>query len=261
MYMRHVLCAAFPLVVLLAVAGASRGAAHAEGASPVTASGADRGVRVAFQAPPGPYFLGELLPITATITNRSGAAVTVAGPPTTSGCAGTWVVASGGSPPSYVLPLLPISCPGSGGESLAQGQSLVGRFVVPLTMSGGVTLALRDTLARDGRGRPFFAGRTPRVPIRVLPVVPSDRVLRLIPAGRALAVTVAGGPVPPLLVIHQVVWANHAGFSSSVTWRAIAGTRIGAPPSLIAGKHETWTVLVGAAGYRIAIGTYSRVPL
>jgi len=260
--MRYILYAALPLAApLLAVAGLPHDAAHTEGVIPVVASGADRGVEVAFQAPPSPYFLGELLPITATITNQSGAAITVTGPPTNSGCAGTWVVASGGSPPSYALPLLPISCPGSGGESLARGTSLVGRFVVPLTMSGAVTLTLQEHVARDGRGRPFFVGRAPRVPIRVLSVAPSDRVLHLIPAGHALAVTVVGGPVPPLLVIHQVVWGNHAGFSSSVTWRAVAGTRIGAPSSLIAGKHETWRVLAGAAGYRIAIGTYDHVPL
>jgi hypothetical protein len=37
--------------------------------------------------------------------------------------------------------------------------------------------------------------------------------------------------------------------------------RIDAPPGLIAGKHETWIVLVGAAGYRIAIGNDRHVPL
>jgi len=41
----------------------------------------------------------------------------------------------------------------------------------------------------------------------------------------------------------------------------VRGTHINAPPSLVAGKHETWIVLVGAAGYRIAIGRYRHVPL
>ncbi len=259
----HRLWVALVLVATLALTG-SRHDGHAvtraQSGTPVTATGTDRGVQASFQTLPGPYFLGELLPITATIANHSGASITVLGPPA-SAWTGTWVVASGGSAPSYLLPYLLMRCPPPHGKQLAPGTSLSGSFVVPLTMSGDVALTLENGLLHDGSGQPFFAGGAPSMPLRVRPVAPLNRVLRLVPAGTALSVRVAGGPAPPLLVIHQVVWANHAGFSSTVTWSAIRGTRITAPPSLIAGKHEMWTVLVGAAGYRIAIGSYSHVPL
>ncbi len=147
------------------------------------------------------------------------------------------------------------------GEPLAPGASLTAHFVAPLTMSGNVALTLNRHLLYDGRRRQLFAGDAPSVPLRVLPVAPPQRVLRLIPAGAALSVRVADGPVPPLLVTQQIVQARHAGFWLSPPWRASKGVTIGAPPSLIAGRPETWTVLVGAAGYRIVIGNYSHVPL
>jgi len=256
----HRLWVTLSLVATLAVAGAPHDVTRVQSGAPVTAQGTDHGVQVIFQAPPGPYFLGELLPITATIANHAGASVTVLGPPA-SAWTGTWVVASGGSAPSYPLPYLLIRCPPPHGKQFAPGTSMSGSFVVPLTMSGDVALTLENGLLHDGSGQPFFASGAPSVPLRVRPVAPPHRVLRLVPDGTSLSVRVADGPVPPLLVTQQIVQANHARFSLGPSWRAIKGTTIGAPPSLIAGKHETWTVLVGAAGYRITIGSYSHVPL
>jgi len=255
----HRLWGALALVATLAVASAPHALPRAQSGVPLTTQGTDHDVQVTFQAPPGPYFLGELLPITATIANHAGAPVTVDGPPEGTICTDTWVVASGGSPPSFPLPLLPMRRPPPPvfGEPLAPGASLIAHFVAP----GNVALTLARHLLYDGRRRQLFVGAAPSVPLRVRPVAPPNRVLRLVPDGAALSVRVANGPVPPLLVTQQIVPARHAGFWLSPPWRAIKRSTIGAPPSLIAGQAETWTVLVGAAGYRIVIGSYSHVPL
>jgi len=257
----HRLWGTLSLVATLAVAGAPHAVTRVQSGAPLTAQGTDHGVQVTFQAPPGPYFLGELLPITATIANHAGAPVTVDGLPEGTICTGSWPAAA--PPPSFPLPYLLMRCPPPPvfGKPLAPGASLTAHFVAPLTMSGNVALTLDRHLLYDGRGRQLFAGAAPSVPLRVRPVAPPHRVLRLVPDGAALSVRVANGPVPPLLATQQIVQVHHAGFWLSPFWRAIKGTTIGAPPSLIAGRPETWTVLVGAAGYRIVIGSYSHVPL
>ncbi len=253
--------AAGVLVALGATAIATYPAGAAPRAAPITPGtrggtvtrmARDSGVTFAFSTQAGPYFLGEMLAVTATIINRSHAAIAYAGVPRNALCLSTMIAARGGAAPFFPDPTRDGSCPYTGGgtTALAPGARLTSTFAVPLIASGGVT---------GGRGqRPLFAAGLPALSIHVQAQVPARRSLRLIPAGCVLIVRGDAATMPPLFVAHVVAYVNAGSLSP---WLSLQGDRIRAPQSMIDGGHELWTVFVGAGGYRIAIGRYHSIPL
>src|SRR5579872_7110643 len=105
--LRRLSPARFLTVISVLLAGsplmAGAGPAAAAG-GPLRATASGSGVRVTLAVSPGPYFLGELLPITVTLTNGSSGPVYFAGSPEVSTCSGGWIVLSGGTAPRYTVP-------------------------------------------------------------------------------------------------------------------------------------------------------------
>jgi len=261
--------AAGVLVALGAAAMATYPAGAARGAAPITPGtwggtvtrmARDSGVTFAFSTQAGPYFLDEMLAVTATIINRSHAAITYAGVPRNALCLSTMIAARGGAAPFFPDPTRGGSCPytGGGATALAPGARITSTFAVPLMASGGVTLAPPGGVTADPGRHPLFTAGLPALSIHVQGQAPARRSLRLIPAGRALIVRSDAATMPPLFVVHVVDYVNAGSLSP---WLPLQGNRIRAPQSMIDGGHDLWTVYVGAGGYRIAIGRYHSIPL
>jgi hypothetical protein len=231
------------------------------------------GLQVSLYLPRGPFFLGELLPVTVSLSNHSAKAIGYLGAPTAIACIPALRAdLTGGSPPLYTLPamLLP-HCPAPLLRRLGAGQTLIMHLLVPLTASGRVTLAAHAMFAsvtRGGSGTltissgpgPFMA-RWPSMTITVAPQAPPDRAIHLFHVG----------PLDlPFPHVHSQVFvaaprdaASHVLYQSSATctgmgegtlyWQPLRSTVIHEPGC---GSDETWTIMVSAPGYAIAGGTY-----
>ena len=231
------------------------------------------GLQMSLHLPRGPFFLGELLPVTVSLSNHSAKAVGYLGAPTGDACVPAFQVdLTGGSPPLYTLPaMLHPQCPAPMPRQLGAGQTLTVPLLVPLTASGRVTLTARATFVSVTRGRgtliissgpgPFITGGWPSTTITVAPHAPADRAIHLLHVGPL--------DLPFLHVDSQVFVdaprdaASHLLYQSSATctgigegtlyWQPLASTVIREPGC---GSDEKWTMMVSAPGCAIAAGTY-----
>jgi hypothetical protein len=231
------------------------------------------GLQMALYLPRGPFFLGELLPVTVSLSNHSAKAIGYLGAPTANACVPAFQVdLTGGSPPLYTLPAMLIPhCPAPMPRQLGAGRALAIPLLAPLTASGRVTLtahAMFASVTRAGSGTltissgpgPFMAG-WPAMTITVAPHVPANRAIHLLHVGPL--------DLPFLHVDSQVLVdaprdaASHLLYQWSATctgmgegilpWQPLRSTVIHEP---VCGSDEKWTIMVSAPGYAVAGGTY-----
>lgn len=244
---------------------------HATAASPAPSTGASvraDDLRLSIQLPPGPYFLGQTVPITTTLSNGSNATIAVENDDR----AGLGVTVSGGSQPYYhvpnvfaasqppptgnVVPLFP-------GQSLAQTNQTVLTATGHLALTAAVSLpsiSALDTGIFTGTATPgLFAGRLPTLSILVAPATPSNRVLHLKFAGHALQVGATG--FAPRRVLYQYgLFCNNGRTNQNSAagwpvWRWMS-TPIPEPTCPLGTYPQMWLVLVTMPGYAATMATY-----
>lgn len=234
------------------------------GQSPIIAQAQAGGLRLRMSIPAGAYFLGELLPITITLTNRSGQAIGYAGAPVPSVCGSALTVSlAGGSAPFYRVPMLDaVPCPSPVmGGNLGAGRSLTILQLTPLTVSGRVSLAALATLATtvaqpDGTTKttigpaPFIAG-SPQLTIDVAPTPPIERRITIRHVAGAVLVAAPAG-ASHLLYEDRCEPAGN----SHLLWAPLRGPTVREPSECSGVKDSYWTVLVAAQGYMVAYGIY-----
>lgn len=233
------------------------------GQSPILAQAQAGGLRLRMSIPAGAYFLGELLPITITLTNGSGQAIGYAGVPAPSVCGSALTVSLAGSAPFYRVPWLDaVPCPGSDTlGSLGTGRSLTILQLTPLGVSGRVSIAALATLATtvaqpDGTTKttigpaPFIAG-SPHLTINVAPTAPIERRITIRHIAGAVLVAAPAG-ASHLLYEDRCEPAGN----SHLLWPPLQGLTVREPPECSGVKDSYWTVLVAAQGYMVAYGIY-----
>jgi len=234
----------------------------------VGAARADSGVSFLVQIPRATPFLGELLPVTTTLTNEGRTTIYDAEPGTGTSCGGGWAATRGGTRPFYPLPRLTSPhCPLPRVRPLAPGQRVTALIELPLTASGAVTVTGQAYVYRAARrvgssyipiGRPLFARGLPALILRVTARAPAGRLLSIRRVGGRVLIGVDRGRAPSSLFVEQEVAAGDTRWTLGL-WRPVAGRAFGAISdggSGGLGRHTTWTVLVGAPGYRIASAVY-----
>lgn len=174
----------------LAIAGrtlAPRPAAATAASPPPPVVAHDAGLALSLALPAGPYFVGELLPVTLALANGSDQPVALFGGPTPDACgAALDLVAAGGGPPTFtLLPAVSHTCPGGQITTVLSGQTLTVRQLLPLAASGAVPLTaqaqfVQTTHAPSGVtaltvDKTRFRRRWPSVRIAVAPTAPAGR--------------------------------------------------------------------------------------
>lgn len=227
-------------------------------------------IQLALTAPQGPYFLGELLLVTITLSNLSPGTVFLTGPPTPGPCSSAaGVEMSGGRAPFVRIPTFSISCPPgmSPGPALSSGHHVLIPVLIPLTASGAVTMTAAAALVTSTVGQNGqrvitgqwdpFGGRYPAIALSVSPAVPRQRRLGLIHLGPVVLVR-APLAARPHLVSTFVVSCHDptgpGGTGTGMDWRPLPGG-VAYDPGC-PGVREQWTIAVGAPGYAVAVGTY-----
>lgn len=274
---RRVVGIAAALACLLALGAAGVGVAWAAAPAPTTSPGpfaqVERGgVRLTVRIAPGPYFLSELLPVSVSLTNLSGAVVKVPGSVTGNmgidrGCGSLLgVILSGGHAPTYQVPSTGgMSCPGPLPSDLAPGRTVSASDVIPLTASGHITLAAdartitEKTVGSQGQtytefvGEDPFDGHWPTLQLTVSSHVPLDRIIVLTRFGTRVYIG-----APPAAWGH-LVYLYSRGANGCVTgnyaWAPIKTPWVDYLPTC--GQYGMWTYAVGAPGYAIAQGSIS----
>jgi hypothetical protein len=237
------------------------------------------GVTVALEVAPGPYFLGETIPVTVSVINGSNEAIALEN----DNNQGLNVTMSGGSAPYARVPFIsmedfgvyaPAAVPLEAGQSLSQSNDVVldrsGR--VRLTAAVGLpdasVLLKQPSMGSAGSGKPYgagnFAGHLPGLTIAVAPATPCRRMLKLSVTGQALHVSSVAGDV------RQVFYAYSIACSSRRTGQLLStaystslgrlGLHISAPiaePRCFPDTYLTlWQVVVTAPGYGVSSATY-----
>jgi hypothetical protein len=279
---RRVLAVAILLAVVV-VPGAGFGLAWATAPAPNLSNGPvaeveRNGLVLTVRAGPGPYFLSELLPVTVSLSNYSGATVTVPGPigaqvGFTGGC-GSAVSAtlSGGHAPTFEVPSPGVmSCPGFfGGSHLATGQTTSASDVMPLTASDEMTLtadAVTEMVATvHSQGQTYtqetstdpFDGHWPTIRLAVRSAVPAGRTITIRRFGTRVYIL-----APPSAWLHLYYLYSASRRTSSDTcvtssfgWEAIRTLWVDYLPWC--GGYGAWTYAVGAAGYAIVQGSVAQ---
>jgi hypothetical protein len=250
----------------------------------------DQGLQLALSVPRGPYFRGELLPVTLVLTNNSGTPIRYLGSLTSRVCTYPALdvrLASGGQGVSPLFLQFVHSCPliPMVPHTLRPGRSLRlttmlglptgGRFtltaVAHFPPSAGLTSAgLPDPGGQlawlhhlvpalfASRHAPFASG-WPSLTLRVAATVPPGRVLHLVRHDHT--VTVFPRPSAPVFGQEMAISleAQGACLTGLPWWRSmpvgtLADRRCG-------GMHEKWQVLVGTPGYAIASAVYCFDPV
>lgn len=236
----------------------------------VTAGGLTSSLRLS----PGPYFLGELVAVRMTLTNGSAASFTMAGALTPNDCSQALRVYLDGSDPTYMLPTGGfISCP-LFTSTLHAGQTWTINQLLPITVSGNVTLTARavfenTTTGADGNSYqtggdgPFgpFGSHWPVLHVAVASTVPADRTISLrLSSQSAPAVVNITAPTAAQTHLYDVYNVTCSDSSQSYTerpsstWQPVGGTTLREPNC--PGYDEVWSYSVGAPGYAIASGKY-----
>jgi hypothetical protein len=257
------------LAVLLACAGtgaylaAPSAAAALTGASVTVNSG---GLVLTMRTARGPYFLRELLPVSVSLTNHTGATVQVP----RGACLGVYggafyVTESGGGAPTYQLPVVPGAFSGPGiieSDDLAPGQTCTTPDVLlPLTASGQITLtahAALTSITMVGGVKSLtildpFADHEPTLALNVDASAPPDRTLNVL---RHTSRVIVLGPPGALLHLEAMFAATAGGcMTGDFSWEPLRMPVLDAHPC--AGVYGTWSYAIGAPGYAIASETLS----
>jgi hypothetical protein len=239
------------------------------GGTPVTREAEAGGLYFVMQVTPGPYFLGELLGATLSLTNYSPTSYTWEGPPVAGRCGGAVNLnANGGTAPYYSLPyaLVGSHCvPGT--TQLSPGATLTLFELVPLTSSGEVTLLPQgDVLqtfvypdgVQTGNWTPSpLEGHWPSLNIAVSSTTPWDRRI----TAQAEASQLRIGAPPPalshLFYIYAAVCISSSGEGAGTFnyWEPVSTTTLHEPEcDSQTGPNLRWSYAVSAPGYSIASG-------
>ncbi len=233
----------------------------------LSAWAAGDGLALALRVPRGPYFVGELLPITVSLTNRTAALVFLG-----RGCAArppgnlVGVLLTGGTAASLALPPTDHSCPPLDPVPVPTGKKVVIRLLVPLSRSADVTLAVeivRFTVidpslsGRLGAARmpDPFGGRWPMVQLTVTSQPPAARIITLRHVGPTVLVAAPAGARASLHYLYGVTCREGQGSMARgyYAWEPLSAPVLRDPGC---GPDERWQVAVGAPGYAIATTTY-----
>lgn len=260
------------------------------GAGPVGAVRQEGGLRFALSLPRGPYFRDELLPVTLTLTNDSGAPIPYSGALSPGPCRSMALNAAligngqymspfpaGFYPPAYSCLAIPLN---AAGTPLRPGASLHMRVLLALPAAGRLTVTGQASFPRGARiaaGGPLaaggwwgglrsfvpglfrsyhapFAAGGPSITIGVAPRAPAGRMLRLALHGRTAYLQGYVG-VPHPMFMDTAADGDELGMSMTGTpiWTPLASAGLHDPWG---SAHEKWQVLVGAPGYAIASAVY-----
>jgi len=233
---------------------------HARGPLSLNATKTVSGLRIVLAAPPGPHFLGELILVTVAFTNTAVGPLHYTGAPVPNGCTAAWLALTGGAAPFYDVPApRPISCPGQPAELLTPGHGVTAQGLVPLTASGTVRLVARPVVVESrGASEQESVLNGPSLLLHVASTAPVTRTLLLTYHNSTVHVRVARGALPALLV--QTVEDYTTGWGETGGWVPLKGATLVEPYSPSMGHPTTWAVLVGAPGYRVAVGVYTHAP-
>jgi hypothetical protein len=240
---------------------------------PVTVRSEAGGLEASLQVTAGPYFLSELLDVTATLTNHNNKSVFLkGGAGTLNFCAVgalTLITKGGGLPfdnlPSNNTPT--ITCSSTQME-LTPGKTLIMQGYVPLTKSGQITLALEANflnITKDRYGDKETTSGTdpmyqhwPVLYMNVAAKIPSDRIL-LLQQQHAQVIINVPVAVRSHLVDYETISCVEDGQNTvgdaSVGWDSVYTTPLSEPECWGSNKH--WTYVVGAPGYAIVVGEIS----
>jgi hypothetical protein len=251
------------IVVLAVIAGVLVLRARSESAvaslGGPSASARAGGLQMSIAVSPGPYFLSELLEVQLTLANQSQTTYSVEGFLKPNYCASAlWVGQSGGQPPAYQWPMLPIlqsvKCallP----STLAPGAHWSSVQFIPLTASGSVTLSAQAAfVASTGGVGPSTRG-WPSVTIQVAPRVPANRTIALAAATGRLSISAPPGARAHLYYVYIVDCSQGGGTGEAAMsgyWQPISSTVLAEPNC--SGTQERWRYSVAAPGYAIASG-------
>ncbi len=222
---------------------------------------------------PGPYFLGQLIHVRASLINQARKGVWVLGDRAwgktpVGGRSALNVLLGGGSAPTYHLPFFPGFV--GGGVILPQrldpGQRIVMDFLVALTASGRVTLLATAEFYRRGAGGAFafdqlpspFPYGGPSLQISVSPRPPATRVLLLRKTRDGLRVVSPPSAHPSLLYASffqcTAPPSSTSGLRASAEgpddWQPLP-TDVIFQPACAPGWTLLWQVMVSAPGYAI----------
>jgi hypothetical protein len=134
---------------------------------------------------------------------------------------------------------------------------------IPLTASGLVRMVANPVVVTStptAQGIVEQAGSLAG-PVLVLdsaPTAPATRTLLLTYHNSKVHVRAAQGPLPALVA--QMVEDYTTGWGETGMWAPLKGATLVEPYSPSMGHPTRWTVLVGAPGYRVAMGVYTHAP-
>lgn len=242
----------------LSALGAHGPTLPAQAAAVTGATASASGLQLALHIPDGPYFLSEVLPVSITLTNRSGAAIQYAGSPAQALGASL----SGGTRP--FLPPVTVANPHGAGHvrtgTLGSGQSIVTTALLVVSASGRPAIRAHAQLTKGSASAAPFSGHPPSVTIAVAPTIPFSRMLGLRYQGHMVR---ASGPAAALAHLEYQYALSCAGTQArpnqtvgGTPWQA-TGASIREPACGTPGQRiVSWYVVVGAPGYAVTTASY-----
>lgn len=229
------------------------------------------GLEMSMSVTPGPYFLGELVAVDLSLTNRTHPTLILSGAIVPNVCNFSALLArqTGGTSPHYIpygTPVLTIySCPIlriNSGPMLFAGKTVTAHTYVLLTSSDDVTLTGEASFYLSGekpqRGPGPLAGHLPTLLIHVTPQVPANRMLSLQQENNAVVVHALLG----LHLLDQVYlicqdsahhpWASGIGHTN---WEMLSTNVLRRPDCAGTGLIVSqWNYAIGAVGYEVIQG-------
>lgn len=265
--------------------GAGRSAAGAFGAVRD-----DGGLRLSISVPHWRFFRGELVPVTLTLSNRSGRPVaylsSYAGGVCSFSALGV-AISSGGqyvAPLSVQAPVLSCPPPRLPFPTLAPGQTVRVRTLVGLPSGGRLTLTaqasfplsvtiessglLEPSQVLDGLRRVFpglfrsrhtpFAAGGPHVTLAVTPAAPADRVLHLSRRGHTVYLHgyLSKRAQPMAMDSVAYVAGQDLCTTGAASWTPLFDGMLHDQSCGAYMPHERWQVLIGAPGYAVAVAVF-----
>jgi hypothetical protein len=241
--------------------------------APVTVRSEAGGLEASLQVTSGPYFLSELLDVTATLTNHNNKSIFLkGGVGTLNFCTvgALTLITRGGGPPFDNLPSnnTPTMTCSSTQMELTPGKTLIMQGYVPLIKSGQVALTLEANflnITKDRYGDEETTSGTdplyqhwPVLHMNVAAKIPSDRILLLQKQDSQVIIN-APVTVQSHLVDYQAMScmedSSNKGSIADVGWSPLFPSTLTEPECWGSNKH--WTYVVGAPGYAIVVGEIS----